>query len=115
VTGAHAAEGPQPSSGLEPRPRPLADIAGEISRWTGFAATIVTAATGFGLLTAAQGDATVGLLGLLSGIPAGVFTVLAAFGVVRRGEPVVTPLSDPRDAKLRALVPLGPMGRIEQT
>jgi hypothetical protein len=82
---------------LDERPRPLKDAAARITAVLGFLGTLVGAAAGWGLLTVAQGDAVQGLLGLLAGIVPAVFTALAAFGVVRAGEPQVTPLSDPRD------------------
>lgn len=94
-----------PRSRLAERPRPLRDVASRLSLVLGLAGTVVTALAGFGILTAVQGDALTGLLGLVPGLVTGVVSVLSAFGVVRGGEPQVTPLSDPRDAAGRSLHP----------
>lgn len=91
---------------LVERPRPLAEAARDLSWWLGLSSFLVVGGGSFGLITAQQGDALTGLLGAIPGAVAAVLSVLSAFGVVRRGEPAVTPLSDPRDAQLRALVPL---------
>lgn len=90
---------------LAERPRPLRDAASRLSTVLGVIGGIATALVGFGVLTAAQGDAVLGLLGLVPGLFTSVFTALAAFGVVRAGEPQVTPLSDPRDDEGRRLLP----------
>ncbi len=89
---------------LVDRPRPLAEAARNLSWWLGLLGSLVVAGTSFSLITAQQGDAVTGLLGLIPGAITAVLTVLSAFGVVRRGEPLVTPLVDPRDDKLRPLV-----------
>lgn len=94
-----------PTVGLEPRPRPLARAARDLSWWLGLGSFLVVGGSSFGIITAQQGDAVQGLLGLVPGAVTAVATLLAAFGVVRRGEPQVTPLSDPRDAQLRPLYP----------
>lgn len=78
------------------RPRPIRAAATRLSKMLGVAGALVTALVGWGILTAAQGDAVTGLLGTLPGIVTAVTTVLAAFGVARRSEPLVTPMSDPR-------------------
>jgi len=90
---------------LEARPRPLVDAASVTSKIVGTVGTLVTVLVGWGVVTLVQQDAITGLLGAIPGVVTLVSTLLAAFGVVRRGEPVVTPLSDPRDAQLRALAP----------
>lgn len=90
---------------LSERPRPLADAASRLSTVLGILGGLVTGLVGFGILTAAQGDAITGLLGLVPGLLTAVFTALGAFGVVRAGEPQVTPLSDPRDDEGRSLRP----------
>lgn len=79
------------------RPRPLRDAASRLSQVLGIAGALITGLVGWGVLTAAQGDAVTGLLGLIPGVVTAVVAVLSAFGVVRAGEPQVTPLSDPRD------------------
>lgn len=87
------------------RPRPLHDAAARMTKLFGIIGTVVTAAAGWGVLTSVQGDALLGLLGVIPGVITLVTTVLAAFGVVREGEPQVTPLADPRDASMNPLVP----------
>lgn len=99
---------------LEARPRPLAEAARSVSWWLGLLGALAVSGTTFGVITAQQGDAIAGLLGLVPGLVTAVFTALSAFGVVRRGEPLVTPLSDPRDDKLRPLLTAGPAGRVDQ-
>lgn len=91
---------------IDERPRPLVDAATWVARVTGLVGTVVTALAGWGIVTAAQGDAVTGLLGAIPGVVTLVATVLAAFGVVRRAEPQVTPLSDPRDNQGQALRPV---------
>lgn len=81
---------------LDERPRPLKDAASKLSTVLGVLGAVVTALSGW-LLTASQTDALTGLLGAIPGVFTAVVAVLAAFGVVRAGEPQVTPLSDPRD------------------
>jgi len=82
---------------------PLKSIAAQVSKWTGFLTAAATAAAGWGILTAAQGDAVTGLLGAVPGVLAWVGTALAAFGVAGQGEPLVTPVADPRDNSNRTL------------
>lgn len=92
----------------QPRPRPLLDAASLTLRIVGTAGTVVAMLAGWGVVTAVQQDALLGLLGAVPGLVTLVTAALAAFGVVRRGESAVTPLSDPRDDHLRPLVVLGP-------
>lgn len=87
------------------RPRPLMDAAARLSQVIGILGSLTTGLVGFGILTIVQGDAVTGLLGTLPGVVTAVASVLSAFGVVRAGEPQVTPLSDPRDD---AMIPLRP-------
>jgi len=84
---------------------PLTDIAGEVSRWVGILGSLVTALAGYGILTAAQGDAVTGLLGLIPGVVTGITTAIAAFRVAGRGAQVVTPVADPRNDSGQQLVP----------
>lgn len=95
---------------IDERPRPVLDAASQVGRWFGIAGSLVTALVGWGLMTAAQGDAVQSLLGAIPGLVTLVTTLLAVFGVVRRSEPQVTPLSDPRDDDGRSLVP-SPLAR----
>lgn len=89
---------------LENRPRPLLDAASVTSRVVGTVGTLVAMLVGWGVVSLAQQDAVEGLLGAVPGLVTMVTTLLAAFGVVRRGEPAVTPLSDPRTASGQPLV-----------
>lgn len=90
---------------LDERPRPLQDAASRIRLTLGILGTITSALVGFGVLSVVQGDALTGLWGALLGLVTPVFVILAAFGVVRAGEPQVTPLSDPRDNDGNKLTP----------
>jgi len=94
------------------RPRPIKAAANGYGRWLGIIGGMVVALVTGGVLTAAQGEAVDGLLGLIPGVITTATTFLAAFGIVRKAEPKVTPLSDPRDDKLRALVALPPNSKI---
>jgi hypothetical protein len=78
------------------RPRPIKAAADKLSKLLGVAGALITALVGWGILTGIQGDAVTGLLGAIPGVVTAVTTVMAAFGVVRRAEPLVTPMSDPR-------------------
>ncbi|HEV2784705.1 MAG TPA: hypothetical protein VGX25_35420 [Actinophytocola sp.] len=86
------------------RPQPLRDAASQLTRVVGVLGSLVAALAGFGILTVAQQDAIVGLLGAIPGLVTLVTSVLVAFGIVRQAEPVVTPLADPRDAQMRPLI-----------
>lgn len=80
------------------RPVPIQDAFSSIPNTIRFLASIVATLAGFGVLTAVQGDAVVGLLGLIPGVAAAVAEVLREFRVTRAihtVERVVTPLSDP--------------------
>jgi hypothetical protein len=88
------------------RPRPLVDAATWVGRVTGLLGVATTSLVGWGVVTAVQGDAVTGLLGTIPGVVTGVTALLSAFGVVRRGEPMVTPVSDPRDDAGRSLRPI---------
>lgn len=94
-----------PDMDLTGRPRPIMDAFRTVGSAVALAGSIVTALVGWGVLTAAQGDALVGLLGAVPGVVALVTALLAAFGVVRAAEPAVTPLSSPMDALGRPLTP----------
>lgn len=95
----------------EGRPRPLLDAASWAGKVYGISGALLTALAGYGVLSTAQGDALVGLWGAIPGVVTLVVSVLTAFGVVRRGEPMVTPLSDPVDNEGRSLRAAGPMHR----
>jgi hypothetical protein len=82
---------------IEERPRPIHDASAQLVRWLGVAGSVVLGLVGWGVLTAAQGDAVVGLLGLIPGVVNAIATLLTAIGIRRRSEPLVTPLTDPRN------------------
>ncbi|CAL9607984.1 hypothetical protein SUDANB95_05531 [Actinosynnema sp. ALI-1.44] len=93
-----------------PRPRPILDAFKSVGSAVALLGSVVTALVGWGVLSAAQGDAVAGLLGAIPGVVTLVTALLAAFGVVRKSEGQVTPLSDPRDNDGTELVPI-PGGR----
>ena len=90
---------------------PLRDVASQVAKWTGLLGGLVTSATGFGIFTAVQGDALLGLLGAVPGVVALAGTVWASFRVARLARPVVTPLVDPKNAQGVRLVPEASAGR----
>ncbi len=87
------------------RPRPLYSAASRLSKILGTIGALTTALVGWGVVTVAQGDAVDGLLGTIPGVVTAVFTVLSAFGVVRAGEPQVTPVESPRNDAMEPLFP----------
>lgn len=66
---------------------------------------IVTGLTGVGIITADQNTAVQSLLVAVGVFVAAVSSVLAAFGVRRQAEPLVTPVADPRDDDGQKLTP----------
>lgn len=83
---------------LENRPRPILDAANHIKAWVGLVAALLSAAgTGGILLSADQVSALQGILGALLPLITAFGVVLTAFGIVKRSEPLVTPMRDPRD------------------
>lgn len=93
---------------VPPRPRPILAAATQLKNWISVVSSIVAALGASGaLMSAEQVTATQGVLtALLVLIPA-VSTVLTAFGIVRRSEPLVTPMQDPRDNDGTRLVAMG--------
>lgn len=83
------------SAPFNDRPTPLRDAFKTVASARAFLGSLVTALVGWGLLTSVQGDAIVGLLGLIPALITAGTALLAAFGVVSRGEPQVTPQDDP--------------------
>lgn len=82
---------------LNTRPRPVKAAADKLGAWLSFATLIVGGAAGAGinLLTADQADALSATLAAVPGIVGTVTVLLTAFGVVKRSEPLVTPVEDP--------------------
>lgn len=94
------------TSPLETRPRPIRDAFKSVGAAVALLGSVATSLVGWGVLTAAEGDAVSGLLGTLPGVVTAVTVLLAAFGVTRRAEPQVTPMRDPRDHDGTPLVPV---------
>jgi hypothetical protein len=84
---------------IETRPRPIKAAADQLKSWLGFATLIVGGAAGAGvnLLTDDQADALTATLAAVPGVVGTITVLLTAFGIVKRTEPLVTPMEDPRD------------------
>lgn len=95
--------------GINDRPRPIKTAADQLKSWLGFATLVVGGAAGAGinLLTDEQANAITALLAAVPGVVGTVTVLLTAFGIVRRSEPLVTPMTDPRDNDGTKLVSLG--------
>ena len=94
------------------RPRPLRDVAQDVSITVGLTGGLVAALAGYGILTAVQANALTGLLGAVPGVVTAITAVVASFTTATRGEQHVTPLSSPVDVDGNVLAPLH--GRHEQ-
>lgn len=92
------------------RPRPLRDEATLLVKLLGVGGSLALALIGWGVLTAVQGNALVGLLGAIPGLVNAITTVLTAFGLVSRVEPLVTPISAPQNNAGQDLRPPSPPG-----
>jgi hypothetical protein len=90
-----------------PRPRPILAAFRSIGALITALGSVATALAGVGILSAAQDSAVVDALGVIPGVITAVTGLVAAFRVVRRAEPAVTPLSDPQDDAGHQLVPVG--------
>lgn len=71
---------------------------------------VVTGLAGVGIITADQNTALQTLLVAVTAVVGGATSALAAFGVKRKVEPLVTPISDPRNNAGEELAPAGPTG-----
>ncbi|ANZ35520.1 hypothetical protein BBK82_04930 [Lentzea guizhouensis] len=96
------------------RPRPILEQVKTVGSAVALAASVVTSLVGWGVFTAAQGDALTGLLGAIPGAVTLVGAVVTAFRVARAAEPFVTPVEDPRDDKGQALVPAPTEGGVHR-
>lgn len=97
------------SSPLVDRPVPLRDAFKSVGSAIAFSGSLLAALVGWGVISASQGDAVSGLLGAIPGVVSLVTALLAAFGVVVRAEPQVTPSADPATVDpFGNLVPLVP-------
>lgn len=94
---------------IRTRPRPIKDAADELKTWIGFATLIIGGAAGAGinLLTDEQATTLTALVSAIPGVVGLVSATAVAFGVVRRSEPLVTPLEDPKTAQGEPLYPMG--------
>lgn len=90
------------------RPSPITDAFKSVGSAIAFVGSVVTALVGWGVLTAAQGDATTGLLGLIPGVVTALTQVLTAYGVTKRAAAETTPVSDPAVVVNGQLVQLVP-------
>lgn len=93
---------------IETRPRPIKNAADELKKWLGLAALLVGGLGGAGvnLLTDEQANAVTAILAGIPGAFGAITVALTAFGIVRRAEPLVTPLEDPRAADGEKLYPV---------
>lgn len=84
---------------VENRPRPIKVAADELKSWLSLATLVVggLAGAGINLLTDEQASALTAVLAAVPGLVGAVTVLLAAFGIVKRSEPLVTPLEDPQD------------------
>lgn len=90
---------------ISARPRPILEAFKSVGSAVAFIGSVATSLVGWGVLSAAQGDAVNGLLGAIPGLVALATSLLAAFGVVRKAEPKVTPVESPRDDSGNELKP----------
>lgn len=93
------------SLNIDDRPRPILDAFRSVASTVALAGSVATSLVGWGVLTLAQGDAVSALLGAIPGAVALVTSLLAAFRVVAKAEPLVTPTADPRTDDGIALIP----------
>lgn len=89
----------------QPDRHPLRKVAASVVMVAGLLSTLVTGLVGYGVVTSVQGDAVVGLLGLIPGVITAVGTTIAAFQTAHSGEHEVTPVADPRANDGTPLVP----------
>ena len=94
------------TASLNDRPVPLRDAFRSVGTAVAFLGSVATSLVGYGVLSAMQGDAIVGLLGAVPGLVTLATALLAAFGVVKVAEPQVTPTDDPAVVVDGQLVPL---------
>lgn len=82
---------------LRDRPRPILAKFKTVGSAVAFLGTVVTGLATWGVLDAAEASSTNALLVAIPGFITLVTGVLSAFGVVKASEPLVTPVSDPRN------------------
>lgn len=69
-----------------PERHPLRAVAASVSKVVGILTALATSLAGYGVITAVQGDAVTGLLGVIPGLITLVGTVFAAFRTASQGE-----------------------------
>jgi hypothetical protein len=82
---------------INTRPRPILDKVKTVGGAVAAIGGLVSWAGAFGLLNVTQTAASSALLGLVPGIVTAVLALLSAFGVAKAAEPLVTPMTDPRN------------------
>lgn len=98
------------TTGFEPQDRhPIKTAGQQVAAWVSFAVLIVggAAGTGIELLTNDQADALSALAASVPALVGIVGTVLTAFGIRRKSEPLTTPLVDPKTAEGHSLYVVG--------
>ena len=91
---------------LTPDRHPLARIARTVGTVRAAIGGAVSALAVLGVLTTEQSTAVDAVLGAVAVLASVLGPLWSAFTVKREGEPLVTPVADPRDDRGAALVPV---------
>ncbi len=83
------------SAPQEIRPRPIAEASKSVGAAVALVGSVIVTLVSYGLLTPEQGNALGDLATAVPGLVTLVTVALAAFGVTRRAEPMVTPVVVP--------------------
>lgn len=86
--------------------RPLAGVSKKVGAVLAVLGSVVSTLATVGAITADQSTAVQVAFGALAALVTAVTAVLTAFGIVKRAEPLVTPVSDPRTDEGVPLVPI---------
>ncbi|WP_103344051.1 hypothetical protein [Amycolatopsis sp. CA-126428] len=86
------------------RPRPILEAI-RTGAWRTLAGTLITAAVSFGVLNAQQATVAGNLVAALATLLTAVTAVLSQLHVLANAEPLVTPVSDPRNDNGDRLAP----------
>lgn len=94
---------------INTRPRPVKAAADQLKAWLSLATLLVGGLGGAGvnLVTDEQADALTAVLAAVPGMAGTVAVLLTAFGIVKRSEPLVTPLENPMTSNGERLYPMG--------
>lgn len=95
--------------------RPLAGVGKKVAAALAVLGSLVSTLATVGAITADQSTTVQAALVALGTLATAVTAVLAAFGVVRKGEPLVTPMSDPRADDMTPLHPIPGAGVVDLT